>query len=318
MGGVAGGVSGYLRKVRAKVETGGVITPEVESALSNIQRMEESVDYGRKNGLRYEISLEDYDKALQGEYDSFHTAAKNSIKSLEIELNETTKGGETLKQFIQNRGGLDRAVMESEGFDPASFKFGGSKPLFRKTGGKKPGDIAEALNEMGFRGGNLSGNDVLDLVHGINRGVNDFIEPEITAKVDFLQRQIDDLSATDFNDHIEQVYKDIRKADVDADIDYLSSLEAERELVKRPQVTPEQYAQPERPKASQASVSQRESFILDKEGLADDFNADMQKFNEIDNPRIIQDDELVDAGDFMKSIDDELEGIDSVLTCAYG
>jgi len=29
-------------------------------------------------------------------------------------------------------------------------------------------------------------------------------------------------------------------------------------------------------------------------------------------------DEVVSAGEFMKSIDEELEGIDSVLTCAYG
>ena len=45
---------------------------------------------------------------------------------------------------------------------------------------------------------------------------------------------------------------------------------------------------------------------------------DMQKFRELDNPQIIQNDELIPADEFMKSIDDELEGIDSVLKCAYG
>ena len=49
LGGIGGGVSGYLRKVRVEVEAKGVITPEVESALDNIKRMEESIDYGRSN-----------------------------------------------------------------------------------------------------------------------------------------------------------------------------------------------------------------------------------------------------------------------------
>jgi hypothetical protein len=141
---------------------------------------------------------------------------------------------------------------------------------------------------------------------------------ETGAKIDFYQQQLDQLSMKGDEAYFESVYKGAREDDVQADIDYLESLEVERELVRRPQVTPAQYDLPERPKASAASTSQRESFILEKEGLADDFNADMQRFNELDDPRIIQDDEVVSAGEFMKSIDDELEGIDSVLTCAYG
>ena len=98
----------------------------------------------------------------------------------------------------------------------------------------------------------------------------------------------------------------------------MEALEVERELVKRPQATPDQYQQPPQQKASSASTSQREAYILDENGVADDFNRDMQRYNELDDPRIIQDDEVVSAGEFMKSIDEELEGIDSVLTCAYG
>jgi hypothetical protein len=171
------------------------------------------------------------------------------------------------------------------------------------------------LNEVNFRGGRVTGNDVVDLV---SNDLGKFVNEEITAKVDFYQRQIDDLTARGDEDYLESVYKGARESDIQDDIDYLEALEVERELVKRPQVTPEQYATPDRPKASKASTSQREDFILDETGMADDFNADMQRFNELENPRIIQDDEIVNAGEFMKSIDDELEGIDSVLTCAYG
>ena len=452
LGGVGGGVSGYLRKVRGEVETKGVVTPEVESALSNIKRMEESIDYGRSQGLRHEIAIEDYEKALQGEHDSFQVAAQNSIRSLEKEMAMAIEGEQTIKAFIQKKGGLNRDIMSAEGIDPESFKFGGSTPLFRKTGGRTPDEIAEGLNEIGFRGGSLTANDVIDIVDGITRGTGEFINPDVSAKVDFYQRQIDDLSSSDINQDIERAYRDIWEADIQEDIKYLEAMQEEYDLVRRPQVTPDHYAQPERPKAAKSSpgekiegdvffhgsatkgienfdieveggfkkfgkgvylakeegpitsrfakddgevlrvvvdgklasqkdwnnarslltqaeqakghnkevaairqkliddgfsgfdagsevvvfesknariikadageptlnTSQRGEFILEEQGIADDFNADMQRFNELENPRIIQDDEVVNAGEFMKSIDDELEGIDSVLTCAYG
>jgi len=208
LGGIGGGVSGYLRKVRGEVEAKGVITPEVESALDNIKRMEESIDYGREQGLRYEIAVDDYEKALQGDYDSFNAASKNTIRSLEKEMESATEGAESIKTFIQAKGGMDRGIMQAEGIDPESFKFGGAKPLFRKTGGRTPDEIAEALNEINFRGGRLTANDVVDIVSDITRGVDDFVDPEVTAKVDFYQKQIDDLSSTDMNDEIERVYRE--------------------------------------------------------------------------------------------------------------
>jgi hypothetical protein len=451
LGGVAGGVSGYLRKVRGEVESKGVITPEVESALENMARMQESIDYGRSQRATYDVVMADYDKLLQGEYDSFSKAAKNSVTELEKNIKAVEKEGQTIKQFIQDKGGMDRAIAEAEGVDPAAFKHQGGKPLFRKSGGRTPDEIAEGLNEINFRGGNLTANDVLDLV---SNDLGKFINEDDSAKVDFFQRQIDELMSRDDEGYLESVYKGARENDIQADIDYLEALEVERELVKRPQVTPEQYAEPDRPKASKSSTpvarppgeavffhgtttkgidnfdieaeggfrkfgkgvylakeegsittrfakddgevlrvavdgrlasqedynaardlitpaeksaghnkevaairqrliddgfsgfdagsevvvfesknariikadvgepvpntSQRGEFILDETGMADDFNADMQRFNELENPRIIQDDEIVNAGEFMKSIDDELEGIDSVLTCAYG
>jgi len=318
LGGVAGGVGGYISKVRGKVAAEGVVTPEVDAAMLSLQRMQESVEYGRSQRATYDIAMADYDKILQGEYDSFASAAKNSVTELENIIKSTAEESTTLKRFIQEQGGLNRAMMEAEGLDPASFTFGGSKPAFRKTGGKSPDEIAEALNEIGFRGGRLTANDVVDIADDISRGVDDFMDLETGAKIDFYQQQLDQLSMKGDEAYFESVYKGAREDDVQADIDYLESLEVERELVRRPQVTPAQYDVPESPKASAASTSQRESFILEKEGLADDFNADMQRFNELDDPRIIQDDEVVSAGEFMKSIDDELEGIDSVLTCAYG
>mgnify|MGYP003641689925 FL=1 len=315
LGGVAGGVSGYLRKVRGEVEAKGVITPEVDFALQSMARMEESINYGRSKRATYDVAMGDYDKLLQGEYDSFSKAAKNTVIELEKSIKAVKEEGTTIEQFIKDKGGLRRDIMEGEGVDPELFKYQGSKPLFRKAGGRTPDAIAEGLNEINFRGGRLTANDVVDMV---SNDLGKFINEEDSAKIDFFQRQIDDLSARGDEDYLESVYKGARENDVQADIDYMEALEVTREQVKRPQTTPDQYDTPPKPKASKASTSQRENFILDEQGLSDDFNADMQKFNELENPRIIQDDEVINAGEFMKSIDDELEGIDSVLTCAYG
>ncbi|MHA2046290.1 MAG: hypothetical protein ACW99G_15995 [Candidatus Thorarchaeota archaeon] len=319
LGGVAGGVSGYLRKVRGEVEAKGVITPEVESALENLGRMQESIDYGRSQRQTYDVAMGDYDKLMQGEYDSFASAAKASIRTLEKEAQAIRSESKTLKQFIQDKGGMDRSIMKAEGIDPQDFKRQGANPMFRKSGGRTPDEIAEGLNEIGFRGRQIDANDVINLVDDVVRGIDDhMIDGDAAGKIEFLQRQIDDLSAQGDEAYLEGIYKGARENDVQADIDYLEALEVERDLVKRPQTTPDQYDTPPKQKASKASTSQRENFILDEQGLSDDFNADMQRFNELDNPRIMQDDEIVDASEFMKSIDDELEGIDSVLTCAYG
>lgn len=159
---------------------------------------------------------------------------------------------------------------------------------------------------IGAVGGGISGYLKKVRAEVESKGVN---TPETESAIDNIKRMEETLESNP-NRNPDDL--------VQSDIDYMEALEVERDLVRRPQTTPEQYEAPEIPKASKASVSSREEFILDSEGLADDFNMDMRRFNELDEPRIIQNDEVVNAGDFMKTLDDELEGIDSVLRCAYG
>ena len=62
----------------------------------------------------------------------------------------------------------------------------------------------------------------------------------------------------------------------------------------------------------------REREILNSTGLADDFDADLDAYSRLDNPAIIRDGEMVEASSFMKELDDEISGIESVLVCARG
>jgi len=318
LGGVVGGVSGYLKRVIGEVEAKGVIDSDGEYALESIARMTDSIEYGRAQRQTYDVSMVDYDKVLKGEYDSFLAASKNTVRELEREITEVSKDAETVNDLIKAAGGFDRARLELEGIDPASFKWQGSNPLFRKTGGKLPDEVAEMLNEANFRGGNWDENSVIDLADSLARGDRILTNPEVDAHIQFNQKQIDDLSLRPDEDYLESIYKGAREADVQDDLDYLSALEQKYDEFNKPSITPEKFARPDIPKASNQVQISRQDFILDEMGIKDDYNRAIQDFNEIDKPKILIDDSLQDAAPFMKSIDDELEGIESVLSCAHG
>lgn len=84
----------------------------------------------------------------------------------------------------------------------------------------------------------------------------------------------------------------------------------------QPSKVKENYIQPERKAATTGSVSQRERAVVERNGLTKEYDADIEAFNALENKRIVQDGEVVDANAFMKSIDDEMKGIEEVLTCA--
>lgn len=73
---------------------------------------------------------------------------------------------DTMSKTLEKLGGLNRQQAEAEGIDPASFK---RSRVFPATGGLTFDHAAELLNEQGYRnreGGQLSANDVVDMVYG--------------------------------------------------------------------------------------------------------------------------------------------------------
>ena len=308
LGGVAGGVSGYLRKVRGEVEAKGVITPEVETALSNIKRMEDTLSVDRKiefdedtawfHGSPEAKSIGEFKASEGGELGQGVYFTKD--KGFAVDFSKPRGEVQNLSAAMERSGVIEARLPKLKEMTKKDFL--AERNRFYDVEAKKP-EYKGEWSATVARNAEIAQQEkyAKEGFHGI----------AINEEKQAVLFNPEDVKVVDGG-------KFASEAAVKNDIDYLEALEVERELVRRPQVTPAQYDVPERPKASAASTSQRESFILEKEGLADDFNADMQRFNELDDPRIIQDDEVVSAGEFMKSIDDELEGIDSVLTCAYG
>ena len=67
------------------------------------------------------------------------------------------------------------------------------------------------------------------------------------------------------------------------------------------------------------SASKNAQTVLDAIGLTEDYNRAIEDFNQIENPRMVNEaGEIVDATSFMKEIDNELDGLESVLVCTRG
>ena len=108
------------------------------------------------------------------------------------------------------------------------------------------------------------------------------------------------------------------RSNMDEDIDYLTKSNNKMETVNQPSKVKENFIKPEKKAATTGSVTQRERAVVERNGLTQDYDNDIEAFKALDNPRIVQDDQVVDANAFMKSIDDEINGIDDVLRCAIG
>jgi len=106
------------------------------------------------------------------------------------------------------------------------------------------------------------------------------------------------------------------EAEIDVDSRFLAETNNKMETVNQPSKVKENYIQPAKKASTSGSITQRERAVVERNGLTKDYDNDIEAFNALENPRIVQDDQVVDAGAFMKSIDDELKGIEEVLTCA--
>jgi len=105
---------------------------------------------------------------------------------------------------------------------------------------------------------------------------------------------------------------------VENDLQILQEYEAKRAMFNEPSRVIENYLRPEPQKPAAATVTERERDILERNGLAEDYDAAVQAFDNLEDPQLFVDGEFINANDVMKQLDDEIEGINSVLECTLG
>ena len=169
-----------------------------------------------------------------------------------------------------------------------------------------------------------------DLFAAINKTTDGEIKSGLQVRIDDVNGRLDaDIRASEAVGNLSKLEKGIlsdaqqtrlneikTEAEIEVDSKFLTETNNKMETVNQPSKVIENYIQPEKKASTSGSITQRERAVIERNGLTKDYDNDIEAFNALENPRIVQDDQVVDAGAFMKSIDDELKGIEEVLTCA--
>lgn len=111
-----------------------------------------------------------------------------------------------------------------------------------------------------------------------------------------------------------------QKSQIELDLEFLEKLNRESEVHDRPLRKAANYERTDAPtvKKPAATASQRERDILARQGIADDYDADIAALKQTDNPVVEIDGEMVDARALVDDYDNAINGLDDVLRCVYG
>ncbi|MDG1997042.1 MAG: hypothetical protein P8J14_11145 [Emcibacteraceae bacterium] len=289
IGSATGGISGYLKAVREKT-VDLPLDEDASMALSGLARVEDDLNIIKASSKPKEVVYH----GTNADFEKFSSEFINKNEPKGDYVGEgifftTSKetAGKYGKNIMKAELSLDNPLIIKTEADARALRdsFGGDVEYFTLMK-KSPNAIKKELQSRGYDG-------LVDDLYG-QRAV-------------FSESQIKTLSDADIN-----------AREVKADAEILTELNSKMEVNNQPSKVKENYVQPKKQAATTGSVTQRERAVVERNGLTQDYDADIEAFNTLENPRIVQDDEVVNATDFMKSIDDEINGIDEVLRCAIG
>ena len=329
LGGAMGGVAGYFTRLSKdaskfvsfkpidKVDVEVKLTPEQES-INVLQRMgAQLVEQKAELPPRIEDDiLQEWDNFQAGQYTKLEDARDATIITLEKQAETIRKENLTLARWIAKEGGLNKERWAREGIDVADMKAmgGGRNPLFRVKGGYDPDMLAERLRE-----GNVSDiqmNDAIDMVDEMVRNPKIFKDAGVQSRIDNIDDNINILR--DENTVLEEYYGNVIRKNVESDMELLAQNKAFEDSMNKPTLTYDDYVVEQLPPAPQATRTGLQREQLDSEGLAANYDRDIANFEAQENRLVYADGKLVDGDEYMKALDDQIEGIESVRVCAIG
>ena len=330
LGGAMGGISGYFRnlsknasefvgppKPTDKIDGDVRLSPEQES-INILDRMGTQLAE-QKAALPPRIEdkiLQEYDNFQAGQYSKLEDARDANIITLEKDIAKIEKENITLARWIAKEGGLNKERWAREGIDVADMKAmrGGQKPVFRVKGGYDPDMLAERLRESGAT--EMQMNDAIDLVEDMVRNPKMFRDPTVQRQIDEIEENINALR--DDNTVLEEYYGQVIRSNVEKDMELLSQNKSFENAMNKPTIAYDDYVVSQLPPAPKATKTGLQREQLDSEGLASNYDRDIANFEAQEFRRVVVDGKLVDADEYMKSLDDQIEGIESVRVCALG
>lgn len=328
LGGAAGGLAGYLRKVSQKSRE--TLEPAINSteemAITTLERVAEDIDAIKESTIYSDMANDyaeisaSYDKYVDNITPPLVESRDKLIRNVQKEI-DTLEKQPKFGRKISEYGGLNQeAWFKESGLNKKEFgslKGGFGKPFWRTgNAGLTPDQLAERLVEDGFISG-YDQREAISFVDDLLRMGDRIADPDAELRLLQLNESFDALSKTSDQD-LKTFYEEAVAMDMENDIQILREYEAKRARFNEPSRVMENYFDPQPQKAASATVTERERDILERNGLAEDYDAAVQAFRNIDDPQLFVDGEFINANDFMKQIDDEIEGINSVLECTLG
>ena len=297
LGGVAGGLSGYFTKVSQKSRE--ILDPEIDSpesmAINTLERVAEDIDAFREATIgarKTQVEIEE----------SFIVDLKTEL--LGVAGNKLKRG--EVKKLLSEQKEL-REKLKAVKVDVEAAPKAKDVPAreAKKLAIRAAEDLAEQERQI-FRDrlsiidNRLSANDMATKAEGNLSRLEQGIIP------DEYKQRLDDVVSETF------------KKSVEDDVKLFAQYESKMQQFNAPSRVSENYVSEQPQKPAKATVTERERDILERNGLAEDYDAAIQAFRNVDNPQLFIDGEFIDANDFMKQLDDEIEGINSVLECTLG
>ena len=328
LGGAAGGLAGYLRKVSQKSRE--TLEPAINSteemAITTLERVAEDIDAIKESTIYSDMANDyaeisaSYDKYVDDITPPLVESRDKLIRNVQKEI-DTLEKQPKFGRKISEYGGLNQeAWFKESGLNKKEFgslKGGFGKPFWRTgNAGLTPDQLAERLVEDGFISG-YDQREAISFVDDLLRMGDRIADPDAELRLLQLNESFDALSKTSDQD-LKTFYEEAVAMDMENDIQILREYEAKRARFNEPSRVMENYFDPQPQKPASATVTERERDILERNGLAEDYDAAVQAFRNIDDPQLFVDGEFINANDFMKQIDDEIEGINSVLECTLG
>ena len=294
VGGITGGLSGYFGKVREAALENADIKPNSPEALAveQLQRMEDTIRMAKESG---EIELPDFNQIRQ----EFLEEVRTDLTAKAGNKLDRGQRKQIATELADLQGRLNRVTEEVE-------------PVTPRKGVPARQAKREAV-EAGRRLADEERKAIQDRIDILNRQLNaDKIASEAEAD---LTRISQDVIPETYQRRLDELRL---QREVEADVNFLREYESRLETYNEPSRKPENYVQPQPQKAAPASVTARERDILERNGWAEDYDADIQAYMNLPEKRLVIDGEVVDAEQIMKDLDDEIKGINSVLECALG
>lgn len=294
LGGITGGLVGYFGKVREAALDNADILPNSPEAMAvdQIARMEDMLRTVKESGG---IDTPDFEK-IRVEFLEEVKADLTAQAGNKLDRGQRKKIATELADL---EGRLARVADEIEPIEP-----------------RKGVPARQAKREAIEAGQRIAGEERAVIQERINILSRQLEADRLASEAEAdLTRISQDVIPETYQRRLNQIQIE---REIEADVNWLREYETKLEVVNEPSKKPENYVQPQPQKAAPASVTARERDILERNGWAEDYDRDIQAFMNLETKRVMVDGEIIDADQIMKELDDEIEGINSVLECALG